>query len=408
MPRLINLYILKEIAVPFGLTLVILTATALLSKVLTLVELLISHGIGPSFAFWFIASAIPSFLIYTIPFSFLVAVLIAIARLSSDSELTAMKASGVSLYSILKPVAVMATCIYVIGVVVMLYLYPWGNLKMKSLVAGAAESNITAGIEEKRFYDRFSGLVLYVDRLKPETGELAGVFISESDKEGKSSTFFSDKGRFVTSEDGNTLYLKLEDGTLHSFNPTGPKGSAGGAYHLADFTSYLLELTIPEGEPLNIWSKTNRELYPGELLEKIESIRAKGEPTAPYVIDFHKRFALPFSVFIFALLGLPLGMQKIRSARFTGFSTALGVILVYYVLSTAFEALGENGNIPPLVSVWGSDVLLGVLGLWLFHRTATDRPSNLLAGLYRAVTLMTPHKGRHNKGRHKKKNGGHR
>jgi lipopolysaccharide export system permease protein len=401
MPRLINLYIFKEIAVPFTLTLVILTATALLSKILTLVELLISHGIGPSFAFWFIASAIPSFLIYTIPFSFLVAVLIAIARLSSDSELTAMKASGVSLYSILKPIAFMAACIYVIGVVVMLYLYPWGNLKMKSLVAGAAKSNITAGIEEKRFYDRFNGLVLYVDRLKPETGELAGVFISESDKKGKSSTFFSDRGRFVTSEDGNTLYLRLEDGTLHSFNSDGTNGTDGGkeegAYHLADFTSYLLELTIPEGEPLNIWSKTNRELYPGELLRKIESIRAKGEPTAPYVIDFHKRFALPFSVFIFALLGIPLGMQKIRSARFTGFSTALGVILVYYVLSTAFEALGENGKLPPLVSVWGSDILLGTLGLWLFHRTATDRPGNLLVGLYRALTARTPHKGEHKK-----------
>jgi lipopolysaccharide export system permease protein len=382
MPRLINLYIFKEIAVPFALTLVILTATALLSKVLTLVELLISHGIGPGFAFWFIASAIPSFLIYTIPFSFLVAVLIATARMSSDSEITAMKASGISLYSILKPVALMAGCIYIAGLVVMLYLYPWGNLKMKSLVAGAAKSNITAGIEEKRFYDRFDGVVLYVDRLKPETGELAGVFISESVEGGKSSTFFSDKGRFVTSEDGKTLYLKLQDGTLHSVTST-------GAYHLADFSSYLLELSIPEGEELNIWSKTNRELYPGELIEKIESVRAKNEPTAPFIIDFHKRFALPFSVFIFALLGLPLGMQKIRSARFTGFSTALGVILVYYILSTAFEALGENGNIPALIAVWGSDILLGALGLWVFHRSATDRPSGILRGLYRAVALLT-------------------
>ncbi len=400
MPRLINLYIFKEIAVPFAMTLVILTATALLSKVLTLVELLISHGIGPGFAFWFIASAIPSFLIYTIPFSFLVAVLIAVARMSSDSEIIAMKASGVSLYSILKPTAFMVVCIYVAGLVVMLYLYPWGNLKMKSLVAGAAESNITAGIEEKHFYDRFDGLVLYVDRLIPETGELAGVFISETEESGKSSTFFADRGRFVTSEDGKTLYLKLVDGTLHSFS------SAASAYHLADFSSYLLELNIPEGEELNIWSKTNRELYPGELREKIESLGAKGEPTAPYVIDFHKRFALPFSVFIFALLGIPLGMQKIRSARFTGFSTALGVILVYYVLSTALEALGENGNIPALFSVWGSDVVLGALGLWVFHRSATDRPSSLLANLYRALTLLTPRRGSH--AHPNDKRGGHR
>ncbi len=392
MPRLINLYIFKEIAVPFALTLVILTATALLSKVLTLVDLLISHGIGISFAFWFIASTIPSFLIYTIPFSFLVAVLIAISRLSSDSEITAMKASGISLYSILKPVAFMAICIYIASLVIMLYLYPWGNLKMKSLITGAAQSNITAGIEEKRFYDRFDGIVLYVDRLKPETGELAGVFISETQANGNASTFFSDRGRFVTSKSGDTLYLKLEEGTVHRFN------SDNEAYHLADFNTYLLELTIPQGEPTSLWSKTNRELYPGELLQKIESIRAKGELTAPYVIDLHKRFALPFSVFIFALLAVPLGMQKIRSARFTGFSTALGVILVYYVLSTALEAMGENGNINALISVWGSDILLGITGIYIFHKSAKDRPSNMLSGLHLAGTLITQRRERRKRG----------
>ncbi len=388
MPRLINLYILKEIAIPFALTLVILTATALLSKVLTLVELLISHGIGLSFAFWFIASAVPSFLIYTIPFSFLVAVLVGVTRLSSDSEITALKASGIGLYSILKPIAFMAAVIYLAGLVITLYLYPWGNLKIKSLITGAAQTNITAGMEEKQFYDRFDGVVLYVDRLKPETGELAGVFISETDKNGKTSTFFSEKGRFVTSKDGERLYLKLINGTVHSLNST------TDAYHLANFTTYLLELSIPEGEPSGLWSKTNRELYPGELIQKINSLKAKGELTAPYVIDLHKRFALPFSVFVFAILGVPLGLQKIRSARFTGFTTALGVIMVYYVLSTALEAIGENGNINALFAVWGSDILLGITGLYIFHKSSKDRPCGLIKCLHLARTRALRKTGR--------------
>jgi lipopolysaccharide export system permease protein len=391
MPRLINRYIFKEIAIPFALTLVILTATALLSKVLTLVELLISHGIGLSFAFWFIASAIPSFLIYTIPFSFLVAVLIAITRLSSDSEITAMKASGIGLYSLLKPIAFMAAIIYIVGLLITLYVYPWGNLKMKSLLTGAAQTNITAGIEEKQFYDQFEGVVLYVDRLKPETGELSGVFISETDKSGKTSTFFSEDGRFVTSKDGERLYLKLVDGTVHSLNTT------TDAYHLADFTTYLLELSMPKGEPVGLWSKSNRELYPGELIEKITSLKTRGENTAPYVIDLHKRFALPFSVFIFAILGIPLGLQRIRSARFTGFTTALGVIMIYYVISTALEAMGENGNINALFSVWGSDILLGITGLYIFHKSAKDKPSGLLVSLHSAGTLLTKRKAKQGK-----------
>ncbi|MBI1912835.1 MAG: LPS export ABC transporter permease LptF [Deltaproteobacteria bacterium] len=374
MPTIISRYIFREIAVPFLLSLTILTVTALLSKVIKLIELMVTHGIGASFIFWFIVSVIPSFLIYTIPISFLIGTLVAFTRLSSDSEITAMKASGLSLFSIMRPVLFLALLAYLASISVTLYLFPWGNASVKKLLFEAAKSKLVSGIEEKTFYDRFKGVVLYVDHLIPKTGEMEGIFISQGGAGGgESNIFFAQRGVFSPSTEEFTVYLKLDNGTIHR------KTENNGAYHIAEFSSYILELGFTGDGPANISDKPNRELYLNELRDRIELIAIKGEDTAPYKIDLHKRFALPASIFVFALLGVPLGIQKIRAARFTGFSVALGVVLIYYVVSTAFEALGENGVIDPILSVWSSNIIFLIAGAYIFSKAAKDSPIDILS-----------------------------
>ncbi len=379
-----NIYIFKEAAVPFLLSLVILTLTALLSKSIKIVELMVTHGIGASFIFWFVVSVIPSFIIYTIPISFLIGVLIAFTRLSSDSEIIAMKAGGLSLYNMMRPVLALSALACAATLAFTLYVFPWGNLNIKKLLFDAARTRLIAGMEEKTFYDRFKGVVLYVDHLNIKTGEMEGIFISESaggDEE--PNVFFADKGVFSPSTGESSVYLKLFNGSIH-------RGAAGSEkYHIADFSTYVLELGLTGGPAGVTESKANRDLYPGELLDRVRQIREKGEDTAPYVIDLHKRFALPASVFVFALLGIPLGIQKIRAARFTGFSVAMAVVLVYYVLSTAFEAIGENGLLNPVLAVWGSDIVFGAAGLYVFYKAAKDSPVEVASWFRRAA-----HKGR--------------
>lgn len=392
MPRLINRYIFMEIAVPFVLSLSILTVTALLSKVIKLVELMASSGVGPSFLFLFIASAVPSFLIYTIPISFLIAVLVAFTRLSSDSEITAMKASGLSLFTMLRPALLLAVIAYFATLSFTLYLYPWGSETLKKLLFEAARNKLVTGLDEKTFYDKFKDTVVYVDRLSKETGEMEGLFISEG-AGGESSVFFAKKGVFVIPQKETfSLYLKLTDGTIHR------KSEREGDDHIAGFETYLLELDLSDSEPTKLVNKANRELYPSEIIGKIKEIRSTGQNPAPFLIDLHKRFALPASVFVFSLLGMPLGIQKVRTARFTGFSTALGVVLIYYVISTALEAMGKNGLVPPVVAAWGTDAVFGLIGLYVFYKASIDRAvgdagslGRLLARLTESVRGRKPH-----------------
>ncbi|MBI5903929.1 MAG: LPS export ABC transporter permease LptF [Deltaproteobacteria bacterium] len=378
MLRTIDKYVFREAAVPFLLSLAILTLTALLSKVVKLIELVLTHGAGARFVFWFILSALPSFLIYTIPVSFLIGVLIAFTRLSSDSEITAMKASGISLFKILRPVLALAVIASVSTLAFTLYLFPWGSLNLKRLMYEAAKSRLVSGIEEKTFYDRFKGITLYVDHISPRTGEMEGVFISqtgggEEAVSGASSVFFANRGEFYPSTEDFSVYLKLHDGNIHR--------RADDAYHIVDFSSYTLELDFAGAAPPNEADKSNRELYTGEMIKRIKEVKARGENPAPQIVDLHKRFALPASVFVFAFLGVPLGVQKVRSARFTGFSIALGVVLAYYAASTALEGLGNNGALNPVLSVWGSDIIFGLAGLYIFRMAAKDDPTGLLKGL---------------------------
>src|SRR3990172_7700917 len=100
MSKIINRYIFKEMAVPFVIVITVLTITSLLSKVIIAVNLLVSYGVGLFIVLKFLLFSIPWFLIYIIPMSFLIAILITFNRLSSDNEITAMKASGLSLLKI--------------------------------------------------------------------------------------------------------------------------------------------------------------------------------------------------------------------------------------------------------------------------------------------------------------------
>ena len=377
MPGILSRYIIKEISVPFFLSLAILTATALLSKAVKLIELMVTQGVGGSFIFWFVASISPSFLIYTLPISFLIGVLVAFTRLSSDSEVTAMKASGLGLSAMLRPVMLCAFFVYLITLAVTLYMFPWGNLNLKALFFDASRDKFISGLEEKTFYDRFKGIVLYVDKINARTGEMEGLFISERSGEKESNVFFASKGVFSPATSHQTVYLKLDDGSIHR------QTSGGKAYHLVGFSSYTLELGLA-GQAASPAQKHNRELYTGELMDRADSARARGANPAPYLIDLHKRFALPASVFVFALLGLPLGIQKIRAAKFTGFSTALGVVLVYYILSTAFEAIGEAGTINAIAAVWASDAIFLAAGIYVFLRAGKDRPLNPFSSINRA------------------------
>lgn len=390
MTRLITLYIFKEMVVPFILSVVLLSATILLGNILKLLELLLTQGAGLMNIVLLVVSMIPSFMIYTLPASFLVSVLIACTRLSSDNEIIALKASGVSLAAVIRPVFMMAIVVYIATLLVTLFVYPWGNYNYKKTLFNIASQNAGAAITEKTFYDKFDGTVLYVNEKPTDGSELRGIFISRESEDGQTEVVVAERGRFGSDPEGLSIILQLRDGVIHRKNPE------ENTYHMVGFSGYDLDL----GENRGVRRKKrrpNRELYLGELRERIRQGRATEQgPSVKTLIDLQKRFALPAVVFVFALIGVPLGLQKVRSAKTSGFGIAIGVLLAYYILTQMIEMMSENGVISPFLGAWGANIILGIFGIYIFNKTLKEKEIktlSFLSGAGSAIASVFKRKG---------------
>ena len=388
MSRLLSVYIFKEILVPFVLCAIILTLTVLLSKTLELIDLVVGHGVGPGLILKFIVALVPTFLTSIVPIAFLISVLIGYARFSSSHEIIAMKAAGISLTSHLKPVMTFAAILFIFLIALTTYINPWGYNSIKRIMYNVARTNTAAGIEEQTFNNRYKNVVLYVDRIDEDGFGMQGVFISQSVAGKGEALIFARRGYFAPSSKDLSVSLVLEDGTMQMPQEENETDSKEAPFHLLNFQKYSLSLEHRQKMDAPAHKRPNRELNIDDIIKKIDAQRAAGTATSGARVDLHKRFALPASIFVFALLGVPLGIQRVRSAGFTSFSVALVIIIIYFVLSQSFEALGKSARINPILAVWASFIILAATGAYIFYKAARDKPIKSLEWLDSALTLI--------------------
>lgn len=365
--RTINRYILREISVPFALGLAVFTLILLIARILKLVEMVVNRGVPPFEVLKLFSYILPGFLEVTVPMAVLLAVLVAFGRLSSDSEITALKTSGVSLYQLLQPVAYFAAAVYVIALLVSMYARPWGNTHLRRGLYEIAKSRASAGIKEKVFSDDFAGLVLYVEHVEPPGNMLRGVLISDTREAVQRNTIFAKVGILVPNEPLHLLTLRLLDGSVHTLD------QKDQSYHRTDFTTYDITLDLNTA----LTSRRARERDPSEmtlaeLRESMDAKRQAGTPAFGEAVELQRKFSIPFACLAFAALGIPLGIQPTRSVRSRGFSLSLVVIFAYYILLTLGESLGERGVWPAALAMWLPNVLLTLLAGILLVRAARE------------------------------------
>ncbi|MBF0495510.1 MAG: LptF/LptG family permease [Deltaproteobacteria bacterium] len=134
MKKTIHFYIIKEILTPLWVSLVVFTFVLLLSRVMSMAEMIFSRGIQLRQVGGLIASILPYFFVFTLPMSTLLAVLLAFLRLSHDNEITAMKTAGISLYQLMPPVLVIGVITYLITSFLAIFALPWGNKNFKDIL----------------------------------------------------------------------------------------------------------------------------------------------------------------------------------------------------------------------------------------------------------------------------------
>lgn len=380
--KLLDRYILREMVVPFLLGLAIFTSILLIIRILKLVELVVNRGVPIGQMMLVFSYVLPAFLEVTVPMALLLAILVAFGRLSSDSEIIALRAAGVSLFRLLGPVAVLASAVALLTLWLSIAARPWGNSHLRTGLYEIVKTRAAAGIKPKIFNDEFKDLVIYVDAIQPVSDLLEGVLISDTRDASMHNTVYAESGRLVTSERRHTLTLRLQNGGIYS---TG----RGQGYQDTRFATYDITLDLNAAlAQLRDREKDASEMTVAELNTAIATKQAQGEPAYVERIEAARKYAIPFACLVFAALGVPLGIQPSRSAHSRGFSLSLALIFLYYLLLTFGQNLAERGALPPLIAVWLPNVVLAGVATVLLTRAAGDNTSRQMPLWDRAAARL--------------------
>ena len=361
--RILYLYIIREISSLFLLGIVIFTLVLLMGRLITLTDLVVSHGVPLADVSRMILYLIPSFLVFTIPMAFLLAVLLAFGRLSADNEIIVIKASGVSLIQVMPPVLVCALVAVLLALGASTIGVPWGNSSFRELSIQVLKRNITATIREKTFWDDIPGVVMYADRYEEQSHTLQGVIINDGRNPDRPMTIFARDGIVTSAAGSQALLLSLHNGSIHM-------AGAGGLYRLVHFGEY--SMTVGEKGGSNAASRIESDMWLSELQRQIISPGTSDKSRLKMLSELHSRFTFPFASLVFAILAVPLGIQNRRSGKSGGFSVSIAIILTYYVLMSVVRTLAEKGVVPPAVALWIPNLFFFGIGLFFLRMASQE------------------------------------
>ncbi|MDD2502126.1 MAG: LPS export ABC transporter permease LptF [Geobacter sp.] len=358
---IINRYLMREITGIFALGLTIFTLVLLMGRMVKLMEMVVANGVPLAEVLRLIVLLLPSFLMLTIPMAFLLAVLLAFGRLSSDNEITVLKASGLSLGALLPPVLLTATAAALITLFISVVAVPWGNTGFKQMTMDVARKYAASAIRERIFRDDLPGIVLYVDQYDEAQRTMQRVMIQDSRDPERPLTIFAKSG-LISSDDGTgVLRILLKNGSIHT--------QQKDDYRLISFGEYLLTAESGRSTPL---VRTEMDLGIGELHHGIDSPQVSSQTRLKMLTELHSRFAFPFATFVFAILALPLGLSNRRSGKGAGFTISILILLVYYVLLSFLRTLAEKGGIAPVLAVWLPNMIFLTVGLLLLRLASQE------------------------------------
>lgn len=328
MLKIINRYILREISYPFIIIIFVLTFVLLMGKILQLMDLMVNKGVNFIDISKLFLLLTPSFLILTIPISLLISILIGLGRLSGDNEINILKASGISLYKLIFPVAIASLIAFIMTAVTSLFLVPHSKYATKNLLYTIAKKKASIGIKEKVFNDDFKGLLLYAENV-PVNGEyMKGVIISDTRISKEPSTIIAEKAYLVSDPKLMTLTLRLENGSTHIVD-TKLKN-----YRKMDFSLYDVNLDIESSiaEEKKVKTKDSTEMTIWELSKKLKTSGIEGAVFREMAIEFYKTITTPLSCIVFGIIGIPLGIRSHRTVKSRGFTVGLfyGVCLLHH------------------------------------------------------------------------------
>ena len=375
-------YVFKEMIPPFVINLMFFTFVFLMVEMLKVTNMVVNYSVGVFTVLIMLAYSTPYFLTYIIPMSIMIAILLTFLRLSGDNEIVALKTSGMNIYGLLPPALFFCLLGCLLTLFMTIYGMPWGRLSFKELTYKVVSSNLEMGLKDRTFNDSFEDVVLYVNKIDPKSKELQDIFVEDKRTQDIVSTVVAPRGKLFSEPDEYIYHLLLFNGVIYQVDVK--KRST----NYIDFETYEIRLDIKQAASrLKQGAKHRKEMSLVELRDYLKNSTRRDSNYYNILMELHKKFSIPIACFALGLLAVPLGIQSGPTKKSFGLVLGMIFFLIYYLLLTAGLVLGETGACPPVIGMWGPNIVMGILGLYLLVQTANERQirigpiSNLLKGI---------------------------
>ncbi len=397
-------YIFRELLGPTFLGLCVYVLVFLMNAVFELAELAIKRDVPISSAAAILFFFLPRVLVMTIPMAILLGVLVGVGRLSTDSEVIALRAAGVSYWRVLYPALALGFLGWSLCSWMILQAEPHANYRRHQVFDQLVYSaDLRRQIKPRVFFEEIPGMTLYADEVHQNGDFLERVFLYQSIEGGKELLTLARRAQIEYDPKLGVARFFLEDGTTHGTVPAEAEN-----YQLSRFERQMIQQGPDESfrirstilarpRPKNFREQTLPELAESVARADALTHSETRQRLVGHILGvMHEKFSMPLACVVFALVGVPLGVMNRRGGKASGFSLSIAIAIAYWVMFTTGQNLVNQGRLSPYIGLWMGNAILGILGIVLFMvRERTEEFSfmallpkrfrTFLAGLARQV-----------------------
>jgi lipopolysaccharide export system permease protein len=371
--KIVDKYITKQLVETFLVGIVIFTSIMFASQTfITLVKQIAMYGIPFNVAILIVILQLPTMLIYTIPMGVLLSTVMTINKMSIDSEITVMRSCGIGLTRIAKPVMIFGLAAAVSSFFINEMIVPSANSQAKILTLWAlSQKNIPDGKKNYSFKEMNGPnlkRLFYVASV--DNKKLNGVTVLDLSKK--------DSIQVIQSKYGKTTpeYWIFNKGAIYTMSTTGKilNTTVFNSLNLNNSVNFMEKVNRHKEKELNFFdltkyiSRLKNEQKQGSFNETTAKSMQKN--IVDLTISLNEKFALPATAFILTIIGIPLAVTPPRVRFNRGLLFSILIIFCYYLIRAFSISLGASEVLSPIFSAWLPNIILGIVGLFMFYRKA--------------------------------------
>jgi lipopolysaccharide export system permease protein len=382
-------YLTRQVLATLVMTVAVCTFVLLISNVLKeIIGLLLTGQVGFLTILAAIGLLIPFVLVFALPMGLLTATLLVFGRFSADNELTAARASGISLVSLISPVLGLSLLLSGLCAWINMEVAPQCRVAYKKLLFSVAMTRTSMFLPEQTYIKDFTNRIVYVESVQGTN--LKGILIFNFEGDEKRSYIRASEGKLHIDRQKNTLSVELMDawwvGSVEGRDTPEPVYSAQLSYTTNSFFGKDAEerVKLTDMSIGQLWAEQRslekamrdpgslEKMQREELEAKLKTLQQqRDELTLPIKVQIHRQFSFSFACIGFTLIGIPLGIRAHRRETLFGVGMALILVLVYYSFFILGQSLETRPELFPYLLLWLPNFIFQALGgvlLWRANR----------------------------------------